>query len=115
MGEKIILTTFSRTELMTLIIDCMNKCLKVEREKDILLTKQEAAKLLKVSVSTIENLMRAGVLEKYYVGRAVRFKRQNVLSVPELLEKSKKAIKFKEPSIAIKGGLKEDHVTHKVK
>ena len=81
MGDKIILTNFSRTELMTLIIDCMNECLKVEREKDILLSKQDAAKLLKVSVSTIENYGRSGMLEKHYIGRSVRFKRRDVLLI----------------------------------
>ena len=42
------------------------------------LTRQEAANLLKVSVTTIHNYCTKGYLKKYSIGRRVLFKRSEV-------------------------------------
>jgi len=48
-----------------------------------LLTKKEAARLIGVSPGTIDNAARAGKLQRRYIGKAVRFLRSEVLSLPE--------------------------------
>lgn len=46
-----------------------------------LISKKEAARLLGCSQSTIDNYRRAGVLEAVKLGKAVRFRRGDVLAV----------------------------------
>ena len=46
-----------------------------------LISKKEAARLLSCSQSTIDNYRRAGVLEAIKLGKAVRFRRGDVLAV----------------------------------
>jgi excisionase family DNA binding protein len=45
------------------------------------ITKKEAAKLISVSPSTIDNAARAGRIKRHYIGSAVRFDRTQVLSL----------------------------------
>lgn len=49
--------------------------------EDDLLTKRQAAALLRCSTSTIGNFARAGKLQRFYLGRVVRFKRGEVLNL----------------------------------
>ena len=88
--REILFSGLDKGELEELIKKCVNACLQENgrgqakeqpKDGDELLTKQEAAKLLKVSVSTIENYGRSGMLEKHYIGRSVRFKRRDVLLI----------------------------------
>jgi len=44
-------------------------------------SKREAARLIGVCTSTIDNAARAGKLKRHYVGKAVRFDREKVLSL----------------------------------
>ncbi len=53
------------------------------------LNKKEAAKLASLSVSTIDNLRRAGELKPYDFGSSVRFKRSELL---EYLESRRRKI-----------------------
>ncbi len=80
-------------DLQTLIIDCVNACLKhynpnptpkaaPEPTPGQLLTKKEAAKLLACSPSTIDNAARAGKLPRHYIGKSVRFQKEDVLNLP---------------------------------
>jgi|GEM_PF-2738860 len=46
-----------------------------------LLTKKEAAALLSVSTSTVDNYARAGRLTRHYIGKSVRFERREVLGL----------------------------------
>lgn len=46
-----------------------------------LISKKEAARLLGCSQSTVDNYRRAGVLEAVKLGKAVRFRRGDVLAV----------------------------------
>ena len=53
------------------------------KEKGIYLTKQEAAKLLKVSPGSIDNYRRRGQIQSYQIGRNVLFKEEELLAVVE--------------------------------
>lgn len=81
----------TRTDLQTLIIDCVAVVMKHHANTpptvptapaaDDLLTKAEAAALLSCSRSTIDNAARAGKLRRHYIGKAVRFTRGEVLAL----------------------------------
>lgn len=43
-----------------------------------LLTRMETAEFLSVSLGTIDNLSKAGILKKHFLGRSPRFKRDEV-------------------------------------
>ncbi len=47
------------------------------------ISKKEAAEIASVSVSTIDNLRRAGKLKPYYFGSLVRFKRAELMEYLE--------------------------------
>lgn len=81
-------------DLQTLIIDCVNVCLKhhkpsaptveiQEPDPGQLLTTKESARLLGVSPSTIGNHARAGNLTRLYIGKSVRFSREQVTSLAQ--------------------------------
>lgn len=85
--KNLILTSISKDDLETLIIDCVNACLKhhqpeekIPKEQNDYLTKKEAAKFLSCSVSTIDNYRRAGVIKRHNVGSSVRFKRSELIA-----------------------------------
>jgi len=48
-----------------------------------LLTRAQAAEFLNVSRGTIDNLARAGLLQKHYLGSVPRFKREELLAAFE--------------------------------
>lgn len=50
-------------------------------DKERLLTKRQAANLIGVCQSTIDNHARAGNLTRRYIGKAVRFSRDEVLNL----------------------------------
>lgn len=52
-------------------------------ESEQLLTKKQAAKLIGVCSSTIDNHARAGNLTRRYIGKAVRFSRDEVLKLAQ--------------------------------
>lgn len=93
MPQQTVLTSLTLNELENLIIDSVNACLKVHNpqpqhaavqqlqdDPDRLISKKEAARLLGCSQSTIDNYRRAGVLQATKLGKAVRFRRGDVLS-----------------------------------
>lgn len=93
--EKMVLTTLTSDELHALIIDSVNACLKRHatrsqpRQPDdepgeasqTYVSKRQAARLLDCCTSTIDNHARAGHLTRHYVGKSVRFDRQQVLAL----------------------------------
>lgn len=90
--KELILTSISKDDLETLIIDCVNVCLKHHEPEETnqpeqqseYLTKKEAAELLKCSIATIDNYRRSGKLKRYnHLGHIVRFKRSEVLAAIE--------------------------------
>ena len=86
MANEIVFIQISKDELQTMIIDCVNVCLKFYVPKQPvdnlpeLLTRQQTAEFLSVSLGTIDNLSRDGVLKKHHLGgsNVPRFKRQEV-------------------------------------
>jgi len=53
--------------------------LVIESEPD-LMTKQDVAKFLKISVRSVDNWMRSGFLPHYRVGRVVRFRQKDIVA-----------------------------------
>lgn len=86
-----ILTSLSEKEIKTLVLDCLKQALKHhyvqsrhdQKDRDLFLTKREAARLLSCSTSTIDNYARAGKLTRNYLGKTVRFRREEVLKLTE--------------------------------
>lgn len=81
MGAIVVL---SPSELEDIIERAVTKALQlrpdnVPGESAAMLTKQEAADLIKVSQSTIDKARRAGHLTAHYVGKCPRFDRVEVL------------------------------------
>lgn len=103
--EKMVFTALTREELHALIIDSVNACLRhhaaqqpAQREDTpgpdggAYVNKRQAARLLSCSPSTIDNHARAGSLTRHYVGKAVRFNRQEVLSLAKRHTSTKQRI-----------------------
>lgn len=90
--DKLVLTTYDRAELENIVLDCLKAFHKhnpqpqptpvqqLQDDPDRLISKKEAARLLGCSQSTIDNYRRAGVLQATKLGKAVRFRRGDVLS-----------------------------------
>ena len=90
-----LLVSVSREELHTLLVDTVSSVFRrldtIESSKteqppspDQYLSKKEAAELLSCSTSTIDNHARAGRLTRYYVGKIVRFRRDEVLALAQV-------------------------------
>jgi len=87
-----LIVTLTESELKTLVRQAVSEGVESARiltqetaPEGNLLKKKEAAKLLSCSTSTIDNLARRKKLTRHYVGqRAVRFDREQVLSMAEI-------------------------------
>lgn len=90
--DKLVLTTYDRAELENIVLDCLKAYHQHNPQPqpapptptddpERLISKKEAARLLGCSQSTIDNYRRAGVLEAVKLGKAVRFRRGDVLAV----------------------------------
>jgi len=82
-----ILISLPVKELQTLIIDCVNVCLQnkaisgnAEPEQDQLLTIQQAAELLNLSVPTIYGLVSRSVIPVSKKGKRLYFSKQELLN-----------------------------------
>ena len=93
MKEELVL--LSKVDLQILVIDALNTVLDMRQDSKQkpptaapeptpgqLLTKKEAAKLLACSPSTIDNAARAGKLPRHYIGKSVRFQKEDVQNLP---------------------------------
>lgn len=81
------LVIVSRDELQALIIDSVQAVLRTQQPpKDEapgealpeLLTRRDVARYFQISLATVDNLTRAGVLEKHYLAGQPRFRRDEV-------------------------------------
>ena len=79
-----------KEELETLMHQTFMKALAAERllanqdeQHQEFVSKRQAAGLLGVCISTIGNLVRADQIKKHYVGKTLRFKRTEVLSLAQ--------------------------------
>jgi len=88
--ERTLFTNLSPDELRQIIVESVQHCLKVAPPKPETVpgqaappyvSKKEAARLLGVCVSSVDNAARRGDLTRQYVGKAVRFDRQQVLQL----------------------------------
>ena len=87
--NDVLLMPLKLSELERLIENSVSKAInsnqfkEPHKEKGIYLTKQEAAKLLKVSPGSIDNYRRRGQIQSYQIGRNVLFKEEELLEVVE--------------------------------
>jgi excisionase family DNA binding protein len=89
--ENLRVITFTEFELDNLISKSVDKGvesalsrLKLDGPQTNLVNKEEAAKLLSCSTSTIDKLAQSSKLTRHYIGaKAVRFDREQVLSIPK--------------------------------
>jgi len=93
MSKEIVLVSIPKDELQTLIIDSVNACLKFhlpkpegKEELPELLTRQQVADYLSVSLKTVDNLTKDGLLKKHYIAGSPRFKRKEVRAVADTWE-----------------------------
>lgn len=94
-AKEMLIVTLSKEELHTLLVDTVSSVIRrnltllniAEKEPqevpEKLLSKKEAAQLLSCSTSTIDNYAREGILERFYIGRAVRFRKADVLAIAQ--------------------------------
>ena len=94
--ENVILISIPVNELETLIIECVNTCLKHHSPpppelSDLpeLITRRQAAKMLSVSLGTLDAWAREGRLTKCRAGRAVRFRKSELLAGFKTLKESR--------------------------
>lgn len=88
--ERTIITTLTPDEFRQIVVESIRHCLKTDKPiSDNVpgqaaanyVTKREAARLISVCVSTIDNAARAGKIKRHYVGKSVRFLRSEVLAL----------------------------------
>ena len=87
MGEKYLVTNFDRDELVSLIREAFKEELKSLLKKndyDDLLTRKEAAQFLKISLRTICKYQDDGRIQHYRIGRAVYFKKGELMKALEM-------------------------------
>ena len=82
--EKVVFTALTKQDLEALVIDCVQVCLKRHSAKQTAnqenepgqaappyVSKREAARLLGLCTSSVDNAARRGELKRHYVGKAV--------------------------------------------
>lgn len=85
MANQTVFTTLSVTELELLISSSIEKALdnlelsNNNAQKEELITRKEAAKVLNVSLPTIDRLAREQHFPTYKIGSSTRFKRKEVM------------------------------------
>jgi excisionase family DNA binding protein len=90
MAEKFYVTNYERAELISMIREAFSAELaeilvKQEKESDYdqLLSRKEAAEMLKVSLVTISKYQKEGRLTFYRIGRHVYFKKDDIMQALE--------------------------------
>ena len=90
--ENTIFTTLTPTEMRYLVAEAVEHTMKsmqknspaaTKADAPHYVTKQEAARLISVCPSTIDNAARAKKLKRHYVGKSVRFLRSEVLALAQ--------------------------------
>ncbi len=99
--QNLVFTQLSIPELRKVIRDEQEAILKdffdslqTTKEEDneavMYINKKEAAKLWGCCTSTIDNKAREGIIKRYYIGKAVRFKKSEVLEAIEEMNKKRR-------------------------
>ena len=84
--EKLFLTSFSKEKLQALINETLdNKLIQSqspikEEKKEKLLTRNEAAALLKITLVTLSDWSSKGLLQSYYMGGRVYYKEHEIIN-----------------------------------
>lgn len=87
--KDVVLISMPVNDLQTLIIDCVNACLKhyspppSQSELSDLpdfLTRKQAAKMLSVSLGTLDTWTKEGRIKKHRAGGIVRFRKDELLA-----------------------------------
>ena len=86
--EKQIFTTLEVSDLETLITKCISSCLSKQTPKQeaaltnepIYITRKEAAKILRIGITKLNELTKNGVLPSYRIGCNVRLIEHEVRS-----------------------------------
>jgi excisionase family DNA binding protein len=102
--EQVVFTALSKQDLEALVIDCVQVCLKrhathqpAKRDDtpgeagQVYVSKREAAHLIGVCSSTIDNAARAQKIRRHYIGKSVRFLRSEVLALAKATTNHKQA------------------------
>ena len=91
MSEKFFVTTFDRDELISMIRDAfkeeLNEYLKQlgkEGDNNKLLSRIEVAELLRISLSTLNNYKKSGILKCHRIGNRVLYNKGEVMEALEL-------------------------------
>jgi excisionase family DNA binding protein len=87
MTKDVVLFSIPVNDLQTLIIDCVNACLKhysppQSEISDLpeFLTRKQAAKMLSVSLGTLDAWTREGRLTKHRAGAVVRYRKDELVA-----------------------------------
>lgn len=93
--ENIILTQISIAELKNLISEVLRTELKnlndsqPEKETTELITRLQTAKILNVSLPTLNDWTKKGIIKGYRIGSRVRYKKNEVFEALKLVDKIK--------------------------
>ncbi len=82
--EKIVLISLPVKDLQSLIIDCVNSCIRhqpknSDKPAEQIMTRDEVCDLLQITKSTLWKRTKSGKLQAYGHGRRVYYKRSEVL------------------------------------
>jgi hypothetical protein len=86
--ENVILTSFSKEELQALINEAIERVNLNSKEKentkeekgDKLLTRNETAALLKITLVTLSDWSKRGIIQPYYLGGRVYYKEKEIIN-----------------------------------
>lgn len=86
MNENILLSPISIDEFKTLIKNAFAEILaqqgnKPHNENSDLITREQTAELLRVSLPTLHNWTKSGLLQSYKINTSVRYKRDEVMRI----------------------------------
>jgi excisionase family DNA binding protein len=99
MAEKIFVTNYDRDEIIAMIREAFNQELKAISEEqnkkkdwDHLLTRKEAAEMLRISLVTLNRYQKEGILPYAKIGRHVYIKKGAIMEAIEnrMVEKHRK-------------------------
>jgi excisionase family DNA binding protein len=91
MSEKFFVTNYDRDELVLMIreafkVELIEHLKKQERESDynILLSRKEVAEYMKISIPTLHNYQKSGILKYHRVGSRILFMKGEVMEALQL-------------------------------
>lgn len=76
------------SNIENLLLEIKHSKPKLEGEETLpeLLTRQQVASHLSVSIKTVDNIVKDGYLKKYFIAGSPRFKREEVRAIPDKWE-----------------------------